>query len=144
MGNCTVCPFIRYWYIFIAVIVVIWAINKLLQSKNAPVVHEIEGVADLTMASFEQAIASGTTLVDFWAPWCGPCKMQLPIIAETVSDLPEGVSIAKVNVDEAGDLAKQFAVRSIPTWVVFKDGKEVARANGVQSKDSILELAKKQ
>jgi thioredoxin 1 len=144
MENCTVCPFIRYWYIVIALIVVVWAVNKFLQSKKTPLVHDIAGVADLTMANFERTIASGITLVDFWAPWCGPCKMQLPIIAETVSELPEGVTIAKVNVDEAGDLAKQFEVRGIPTWIVFKDGKEIARASGVQSRDNILGLAKKE
>lgn len=142
MGNCTVCPFIRYWYLVLAVIVVIWAVNKFLQSKKAPVVHDIAGVADLTSANFEQAVATGVTLVDFWASWCGPCKMQLPIISETVSALPEGVKIAKVNVDEARDLAQQFGVQSIPTWVVFKDGKEIARVNGVQSRDNLLDLAK--
>ncbi len=142
MGNCTVCPFFRYWYIVIALIVVVWAVNKFLQSKKAPVVYDIPGVADLTSANFEQAVSSGITLVDFWASWCGPCKMQLPIITDTVGELPEGVKIAKVNVDEARDLAKQFGVQSIPTWVVFKDGKEIARVNGVQSRESLLNLAK--
>ena len=142
MENCTVCPFIRYWYLVLAVIVVIWAGNKFFQSKKIPIAQDIAGVEDLTSANFAQTIASGITLVDFWASWCGPCKRQLPIIAETVSSLPSGVRISKVNVDEASDLAQQFKVQSVPTWVIFKDGKEIARVSGVQSRDNLLNLAK--
>ena len=65
----------------------------------------------------------------------------MPIIAETVADLPEGVRIAKVNVDEQKALAKRYQISGIPAWVLFKDGKEVKRVSGVQSKESLLALA---
>jgi len=131
----------KYWYIVLALIVVVWAVNKFLQSQKVPVAHDIPGVEDLTEANFDQVIASGITLVDFWASWCGPCKMQLPVITETVPVLPSGVKIAKVNVDEARELAKKFQVQSIPTWIIFKDGRETGRVSGVQSRENLLNLA---
>ncbi|MPM60223.1 hypothetical protein SDC9_107074 [bioreactor metagenome] len=142
MENCTVCPFVKYWYVALAAIVVIWAAYKLLQTRTAPPPREIAGVQNLTAADFDAAIASGVTLVDFWAPWCGPCRMQMPIIEETIAVLPAGVRIAKVNVDEAADLARKFEVRGVPTWIVFKDGRELRRAGGVQNRENLLNLAK--
>lgn len=141
MENCTVCPLVKYWYVILALIVVVWAVYKFAQDRNAPPPRAIAGVADLSAVDFEAAVGTGITLVDFWAPWCGPCKMQLPIIAETVGALPPGVKIAKVNVDAAPDLAAKFRVQSVPTWVIFKDGREVGRASGVQSKSELLNLA---
>lgn len=70
-------------------------------------------------------------LVDFWAPWCGPCRMAAPIIEEIGEDLAGEVLVLKVNTDEAQRVAGKFGIRSIPTFMVFKDGKEVARQSGV-------------
>ncbi|MDD4816607.1 MAG: thioredoxin [Victivallaceae bacterium] len=140
MENCTVCPFIRYWYIVVAALVVIWAVGRFVQSRKSPVEH-IAGVTELIGADFESGIASGVVLVDFWASWCGPCKMQMPIIAETVPRLPDGARIAKVNIDEARDLAERFNVQSVPTWIVFRDGKEVFRTSGVQNSEALLNMA---
>mgnify|MGYP000975231022 CR=1 FL=1 len=141
MENCAVCPFTKYWYIIVAILVVAWAVYKFTQSRNTPPPKEIAGVMSLTEAGFAAAVAEGVTLVDFWATWCGPCQVQLPIIEETVASLPDGVKIAKVNVDEASALAERFGVQSIPTWIVFRDGKEIHRASGLQTKEMLLKLA---
>jgi len=141
MENCTVCPFVKYSYVVVAVIVVGWAVYRFTQERNAPPPKEIAGVENLSAANFEAAVASGLTLVDFWAPWCGPCRMQLGIVAETAPALPPGARIAKVNIDEARDLAERFEVNSVPTWIIFQDGRAVGRAEGVQSKEDLLKLA---
>ena len=144
MENCTYCPFIRYWYIILAAVVVIWAISRFRQGQKEVESKEISGVSDLTAENFADEVASGITLVDFWATWCPPCRKQLPIIEETVADLPEGTKIAKVNIDSSGDLAKKFGVSSISTWIIFKDGEEVERITGLQSKSDLLKLAKRE
>ena len=81
--------------------------------------------------SFNEAIASGVTLVDFWATWCGPCRMQAPILDSFEAEMGSTVKVGKVDVDEEPDIAQRFNIFSIPTIIVFKDGKEVARTVGV-------------
>ena len=87
---------------------------------------------ELTDANFDATISSGTVLVDFWAPWCGPCRMQTPILEEVADALAGQAVIGKVNVDDAPSLAGKFNVRSIPTLILFKDGKPVQQWIGVQ------------
>jgi len=91
----------------------------------------------LTKDNFQQSIESGVALVDFWAPWCGPCKMQLPIVEELATELEGQAVIAKINVDDQPELAAQFGVMSIPTLVLFKDGQPVDKMVGLQSKDTL-------
>ncbi|WP_127531939.1 thioredoxin [Paenibacillus kobensis] len=91
----------------------------------------------LTKDNFSQSIESGVSLVDFWAPWCGPCKMQLPIVEELATELEGQATIGKINVDEQPELASQFGVMSIPTLILFKDGQPVDKLVGLQSKDSL-------
>ncbi len=91
----------------------------------------------LTKDNFSQSIESGVTLVDFWAPWCGPCKMQLPIVEELSTELEGTAVIGKINVDEEPELASQFGVMSIPTLILFKDGQPVDKMVGLQSKDAL-------
>ncbi|MWC27276.1 thioredoxin [Paenibacillus sp. MMS18-CY102] len=91
----------------------------------------------LTKENFTQSIESGVSLVDFWAPWCGPCKMQLPIVEELASELEGQATIAKINVDEQPELASQFGVMSIPTLILFKDGQPIDKLVGLQSKDAL-------
>jgi len=91
----------------------------------------------LTKDNFNSSIESGVTLVDFWAPWCGPCKMQLPIVEELAGELAGQATIGKINVDEEPELASQFGVMSIPTLILFKDGQPVDKMVGLQSKDAL-------
>lgn len=91
----------------------------------------------LTKENFNESIQNGVSLVDFWAPWCGPCKMQLPIVEELSAELEGQAVIAKINVDEQPELASQFGVMSIPTLILFKDGQPVDKMVGVQSKDAL-------
>ena len=97
----------------------------------------------ITQTNFKNEILESkkTALVDFWAPWCGPCKMLGPVIAEIAEEHPE-FTVGKVNVDDEPDLAQQFGVMSIPFLAVFKDGKLVTSSVGVQPKESILDMLK--
>ena len=98
---------------------------------------------ELTDATFDESIQSGVALVDFWAPWCGPCKMQGPIIEEIAKDFDGKATVGKLEVDENPKAAAKYGVQSIPTLVVFKDGKEVERFVGVQDKDSLASTLNK-
>ena len=80
-------------------------------------------------------------LLDFWAPWCGPCQMVLPIVEEIAAERSD-IKVGKINVDENPELAKQFKVMSIPTLVVMRNGQVVKKTTGALSKDEILELLK--
>ncbi|NLG36260.1 MAG: thioredoxin [Lentisphaerae bacterium] len=93
---------------------------------------------DLTPQTFPDFIAAGLVLVDFWAPWCGPCRMQSPILDQVAGQLPE-VKIGKVNVDEHGDIAAQFGVNTIPYLAIFKDGQKVADFVGLRQANVLIE-----
>jgi len=91
----------------------------------------------VTKDNFNETVSQGVSLLDFWAPWCGPCKMQLPIVEELAQELKGKATIAKVNVDEEPELASQFGVMSIPTLILFKDGQPVDKLVGLQSKAAL-------
>ena len=98
-----------------------------------------EGLLELTNANFDATVASGVTLVDFWAPWCGPCKMQTPILEQQVVPAIAGrAKVAKVNVDEAKELAVRFSIRSIPAIFIFKDGQVAKEFVGLQRGDALV------
>ncbi|NNE72270.1 MAG: thioredoxin [Acidimicrobiales bacterium] len=100
-----------------------------------------EAVANLSDANFDEVIGSSAepVLVDFWAEWCGPCKMVAPILDEIADEQTGKIKIAKLNVDDSPDLARRFEVMSIPTMIVFKDGEPSARIVGAKGKDQLLD-----
>ncbi len=102
-------------------------------------------VLTLTQENFETEVvkSSGITLVDFWATWCGPCKMFAPVMEEIAGNNLPDVKVGKVDVDQQPDLAGQFRVMSIPTLVVFKDGKPAVTSVGVKSKKEVLDMIEK-
>lgn len=97
-----------------------------------------ESVLTINDASFEKVISTGVTLVDFWAEWCMPCKMQAPIMDEVAKSVGDSATISKLNVDENPNSATKYGITGIPTSLVFKDGQEVQRFVGVQNKDTLL------
>ena len=94
-------------------------------------------VQKLNQNNFNNAIANGTALVDFYADWCGPCRMVSPIVDEIAEERGD-VTVGKVNVDDENALAMKYGVMSIPTLIVFKDGQEKTRIVGARPKASIL------
>ena len=97
-------------------------------------------IAHFDSKSFDEAIASGTTLVDFWATWCGPCRMQAPILDTFESEMGTVVKVGKVDVDEQPEIAARYNIFSIPTLIAFKDGAEIARNVGVTDLDGLKRL----
>lgn len=97
----------------------------------------------LTKADFGEKIKTGVALVDFWAEWCGPCKMAGPIIDELSTDYAGKILVGKIDVDAEGELAQKFGVMSIPTVILFKDGVEIGRQVGFAGKQGYLDLLKK-
>ncbi|WP_110953906.1 thioredoxin [Anaerosinus massiliensis] len=99
-------------------------------------------VLTITKDNFETEVLKSDkpVLIDFWAGWCGPCRMLSPVVDEIAEEAEGKVKIGKINVDEQPQLASQFNVMSIPTLVVIKDGKTAATAVGVKSKQDILEM----
>jgi len=90
---------------------------------------------NLTSGDFDEAIHSGTVLVDFWAGWCMPCRMLAPIIEDLAEKYKGSVTVAKVDVDKEDALAARYNVMSIPTVILFKEGVEAKRIVGVQAKE---------
>ena len=94
---------------------------------------------ELNSSNFDETVKEGVTLVDFWAPWCGPCRMIAPVIEELAEEYDGKATIAKVNTDEEQDLAIKFGIRSIPSILFFKDGQVVDQMVGAASKQAFAE-----
>ncbi|MDD2697721.1 MAG: thioredoxin [Arcobacteraceae bacterium] len=94
---------------------------------------------ELTSENFEATVNEGVSLVDFWAPWCGPCRMIAPVIEELANDFDGKANICKINTDEQQELASKFGVRSIPTILFMKDGAVVDTMIGAASKQAFAD-----
>lgn len=94
----------------------------------------------LNDGNFESSISKGVTLVDFYADWCGPCKMIAPIIEELAVDFAGQATIAKLDIEQAQDTTSKLQVTSIPTIILFKNGKEVNRVVGLRDKESLKKM----
>ncbi|PZJ29178.1 thioredoxin [Staphylococcus aureus] len=100
-------------------------------------------IVKVTDADFDSKVESGVQLVDFWATWCGPCKMIAPVLEELAADYEGKADILKLDVDENPSTADKYEVMSIPTLIVFKDGQPVDKVVGFQPKENLAEVLDK-
>ena len=122
----------------LVVLFISYMVYNFYKMKNMPSIKNHENIKILTNKTFKQQTKNGSVLVDFWAPWCGPCKMVAPILNEIANKDGDKVTIAKVNVDNQQQLAQKFKIRNIPTIALFYNGKEVKRFAGVKSKKFLM------
>jgi thioredoxin len=128
------------WYIAIGigVLVVIFMIYGYKKMNNIKDVSPSKNIKILTNKNYKTWIKNGLVLVDFWAPWCAPCKMLAPTLNEIAEEKSDKITIAKLNVDEQKQVAQKYKIRNLPTLILFKDGKEIKRIMGVKAKRSLL------
>lgn len=101
-------------------------------------------VISLNEKNFEEEVIKSEkpVLIDFWASWCGPCRMMSPVVDQIAEEMQDTVKVCKINIDEEENLAVKYNVMSIPTFIVFKNGKEAGRSVGVQDKEEIKAMLK--
>ena len=109
-----------------------------IKMKLLPKVADHANILTLTDKNFQQQTKNKLVLVDFWAEWCAPCKMMAPVLNDVAGDLTGNSHVGKLNIEQYQSMAQQFNVRSIPTLILFKNGKEVKRFVGIKQKDFLL------
>ncbi|MBR5832256.1 MAG: thioredoxin [Bacteroidales bacterium] len=127
----------RKAFILTAILSLFLAIGNVAYSGNDGKVKEV------SEKNFENSISKGVVIVDFWATWCRPCLMQAPIFEEAAKEMKGKVTFLKIDVDKAKNVATKYRISSIPTLIVFKDGKEVTRTMGTQQKENIIAVLNK-
>jgi len=115
---------------------------EMMQAQQESIAQSQVQVIDLSAANFDQVTSKGLVLVDFWAEWCGPCKMMHPVF-ERMSKKYRHIQFARVNVDQNQDISMKFGVQAIPTFIMFKDGQPVDRMMGAVGEPGIHMIAKK-
>ena len=121
--------------VFAFVILNIYARMKM---KNTPQVDDHKDILTLSEKNFQQQTKGKVVLVDFWAAWCAPCRMMAPVLNDVADGLSGNQKVGKINIEQQQSLANQFKVRSIPTLILFRNGKEVKRFVGIKQKDFLL------
>lgn len=97
-------------------------------------------IKKITSSQFEEAINQGVCLIDFFAEWCGPCRMLVPVLEEVAERRKSELTVAKLDIDEAQEIASQYRVTSIPTMILFKNGQEIGRLIGLKDADALIEF----
>jgi len=110
--------------------------------KNIPKVADHANILTLTDKNFQQQNKNKVVLVDFWAEWCAPCKMMAPVLNDVANELTGNLYVGKLNVEQYQSMAKQYHIRSIPSLILFRNGKEVKRFIGIKQKDFLLKEIK--
>lgn len=110
--------------------------------KNTPLVRDHDKIITLTDKNFAVQAKNRIILVDFWAAWCAPCRMMAPVLNDIAGELEGNRFVGKVDIEEYQSLAKKYNIRSIPTMILFRDGKEINRFVGIKSKDYLLKHIK--
>lgn len=125
----------------IILLLVIYGYYNMKRMKSLPNTPSHENIRILTNKNFKNQVKNGLVMVDFWAAWCGPCKMIAPVLNEIAETESDKFTIAKVNVDQQQQLAQKYKIRNIPTMILFYNGKEVKRFAGVKTKKFLLKEA---
>lgn len=133
-----------FWISFglFLMILIITFYHRIQSRKNLEQQNQDSKVIELTDESFEETIKSGVTLVDFWAPWCAPCRMQIPIILGIATEFSDRAKICKINVAEHKKAAISMKIKNIPNIIIFKDGKAVRQIIGSKPKHLIVNALK--
>jgi thioredoxin 1 len=128
---------------FIIVTFIVLVFYAKAKMKSIPLVADHKNILTLTDKNFQQQTKNKVVLVDFWAEWCAPCRMMAPVLNDVAAELSGKSYVGKVNIEQYQSLAQKFKVRSIPTLILFKDGKEINRFVGGKSKEFLLNQIQK-
>lgn len=135
----------RFW-IAVTLLSVIFLVVMAFQSNSSDVSADSketvkeQDVVILNSDNFESTISKGITVIDFWATWCMPCKIQGPIVADVAKEVKGKAVVAKLDIDKSRDIANKYMISAVPTILIFKDGKEVKRLVGLQQKKQLVEI----
>ncbi len=133
------------WIVLVIILIVMlgWAFFKRYKSLvNYDPSKDSNKLVILTDANFKATISKGVTLVDFWAEWCTPCKIQGPIVSDVAEEISDQAKIAKLDVQSNQKTAQQLGIRNIPTIIIFKDGKAAQQFVGVKTKSVLVKAVK--